>query len=105
MNARTVGMAKTKMADLFHSSIYTKFGHMRAVSDGDSLIRLDWDQSPFPEPDRPNDVSRETCHQLTAYIAGERRSFQLPLKAEDKSPIARFWLTSMARIPYGSVMT
>ena len=98
-------MAKTKMADLFHSSIYTKFGHMRAVSDGDSLIRLDWDQSPFPEPDRPNDVSRETCHQLTAYIAGERRAFQLPLKPEDKSPTARFWLTVMARIPYGSVMT
>ena len=34
------------MTTLFHVAIETPLGYMRPVSDGASLIRLDWDQSP-----------------------------------------------------------
>lgn len=88
-----------------HVACHTALGHMRAVSDGHHLIRLDWDQKPFPEPDNPDNVSRETCRQLAAYLAGDLLDFDLPLLAEGKSDAARRWLTTMARIPYGTTMT
>ena len=89
----------------FHSSIHTALGHMRAVSDGIHLIRLDWDQDGFAAADRPDDVSHETCRQLSAYLAGELREFALPIRAEGKSDAGRAWLTVMAQIPYGVVVT
>ena len=93
------------LADRFHATLHCAFGHLRAVSDGHNLIRLDWDQRDFAEPDNPDDVSRETCRQLEAYLAGRRRVFALPLLAEGKSDTARAWLTDMAKIPYGTTMT
>ena len=78
---------------------------MRAVSDGTYLIRLDWDQTSFDETDRPDDVSRETCRQLEAYLAGDRQLFELPLMAEGTSAAGREWLRIMARIPYGRLVT
>ena len=89
----------------FHTSIHTGLGHMRAISDGTHLIRLDWDQDRFDTADRPDDVSRETCRQLEAYLAGDRRAFELPLLAEGKSATGRAWLAVMAQIPYGRVVT
>ena len=89
----------------YHTAHQTELGHMRAVSDGRHLIRLDWDQRAFPDPDNPDDVSRETCRQLAAYLAGNMMTFDLPLLAEGKSDTARRWLTAMARIPYGTTMT
>ena len=93
------------MTDRFHCSIHTALGHMRAISDGTHLIRLDWDQTAFADSDRPDDVSRETCRQLESYLAGTRRLFELPIMAEGKSAAGRAWLVAMARIPYGTVVT
>ena len=89
----------------FHSSIHTALGHMRAVSNGTHLVRLDWDQDGFEAVDRPDDVSRETCRQLESYLSGERRMFELPVMAEGKSEAGRAWLEVMAHIPYGRVVT
>ena len=93
------------MTTLFHVAIETPLGYMRPVSDGASLIRLDWDQSPFSAPDNPDDVSRETSAQLIAYLDGSLRDFRLPLRAEGKSAASHAWLEAMARIPYGAVVT
>ena len=93
------------MAHSFHVTFATPLGYMRPVSDGNHLIRLDWDQSRFAEADNPDDVSRETMAQLGAYLEGDRKSFDLPLRAEGKSPVARDWLAVMAAIPYGRVIT
>ena len=93
------------MTPTFHSTINTRLGHMRAVSDGTHLIRLDWDQSLFDTPDHPDDVSRETVAQLDAYLAGRLTVFNLPLRAEGKSPAGHAWLEAMAQIPYGTVIT
>jgi hypothetical protein len=65
----------------FHTTCHSRFGYMRAVSDGRHLIRLDWDQERFAAPENPDDVSRETCRQLAAYLAGRRTFFDLPLAA------------------------
>lgn len=97
--------ADTPLTGQFHTRLHSRFGHMRAISDGRYLIRLDWDQYPFAAPDNPDDVSRETCHQIAAYLAGTRRHFTLPILAEGKSTIARSWLAAMARIPYGTTIS
>ena len=93
------------MKQHFHSSIHTALGNMRAVSNGTHLVRLDWNQDGFETIERPDDVSRETCHQLESYLSGERRMFELPIMAEGKSEAGRAWLEVMARIPYGRVVT
>jgi len=93
------------MTQTFHTTIITMLGHMRPVSDGQYLIRLDWDQAGFGSADRPDDVSRETAAQLEAYLAGRLKRFSLPLRAEGKSPAGHAWLEAMARIPYGTVVT
>jgi len=96
---------KTMVTNRFHTTLHSDFGYMRAISDGRNLIRLDWGQIPFAEPDHQDDVSRETCRQLAAYLAGTRHTFTLPLNAEGTSDIGRSWLEVMARIPYGRTIT
>ena len=93
------------MTQTFHTTIITDLGHIRPVSDGRHLIRLDWDQTPFAGEDHPDDVSRETAAQLEAYLAGRLQIFDLPLRAEGKSPAGHAWLQAMAKIPYGVVIT
>ena len=93
------------MAQRFHITLDTPFGYMRPISDGQYLIRLDWDQSRFAEADNPDDVSRETMAQLTAYLEGTRTTFELPVCADGKSQTGRMWLEVMSRIPYGTVVT
>ena len=46
------------MTTPFQMTFHSPLGWIRAVSDGTALIRLDWDQSRWDEPDRPDDVSR-----------------------------------------------
>ena len=98
-------MTDTPMTGAYCATCHTALGHMRAISDGRHLIRLDWDQQGFAAPDTPDDVSRETCRQLVAYLAGDLLAFDLPLRAEGKSDTARRWLDVMATIPYGTTMT
>jgi methylated-DNA-[protein]-cysteine S-methyltransferase len=96
---------KDPVAGLFHTTLHSKFGYMRAVSDELNLIRLDWNQETFAQRDNPDDVSRETCEQLATYLAGERKAFDLPLLAVGKSETGRLWLAVMALIPYGTTMS
>ena len=86
-------------------SLKTDFGWLRAVSDGNSLIRLDWNQTGWPEPDRPDHVSRETKVQLQAFFKGELQQFALPLAPAGKSDTGRHWLDIMSKIPYGTVIS
>jgi len=88
-----------------HTAFQSPLGWIRPVSDGTALVRLDWDQLRWPEPDHPDDVSRETVRQLEAYFAGEQRAFDLPLNPEGKSAAAKHWLTIMTTIPYGHTVT
>ena len=93
------------MTTLFHDTIDTPLGYMRPVSDGTSLIQLDWSQSRFSAPNNPDDVSRETSNQLIAYFSGSLKGFRLPVRAKGKSAAGHVWLEAMAGIPYGAVIT
>ena len=91
------------MKQLFATTFPTRLGYMRAVSDEAGLIRLDWEQTPFPDNNHDNDVSRETSQQVLAYLSGELQDFTLPLSPKAASPKLRDWLTHIVAIPYGEV--
>ncbi|MBT6122340.1 MAG: methylated-DNA--[protein]-cysteine S-methyltransferase [Candidatus Puniceispirillum sp.] len=93
------------MPALYHTAFSTSLGWMRPVSDGTALIRLDWEQSAWPEDDQTDNVSRETKRQILEYLAGHRKGFDLPLAPEGKTASGYAWLTAMARIPYGVTMS
>ena len=90
---------------LYMSSLKTDFGWLRPISDGNSLIRLDWNQTGWHEPDRPNHVSRETKSQLKAFFNGYLQQFDLPLAPAGKNASGRYWLNIMEKIPYGTTMS
>lgn len=102
------------MTGRFYITFHTPLGWMRPISDGTSLIRLDWQQSRWGDEygDRYDDaqepidnVSRETKQQILDYLAGTRTGFDLPLAPEGKSKSGCDWLTAMARIPYGTTVS
>ena len=98
------------MTEFFHITFHTPLGWMRPISDGTSLIRLDWEQSspeqsPWDDDDHIDNVSRETRMQILQYLAGNRRDFDLPLAPEGKTASGCDWLTAMARIPYGQTVS
>ena len=88
------------LQQVYMTSLQTDFGWMRPISDGSSLVRLDWNQTGWLEQDRPDDVSRETKSQLQAFFSGPLQQFVLPLATIGKSAMVRYWLTFMAKIPY-----
>lgn len=95
---------------LYSSIIHTPLGYMRAVATDAGLARLDWQQTPFiPYPRREdnlqNDVSRETIHQLDAYLAGRMSNFTLPLDLSDVSTPLQKWLEILSSIPYGTTIS
>ena len=49
---------------------------------------------------KPTKLLEDAKRQLTAYFAGKRKSFDLPVKPEGSPDEQRVW-DSMAKIPYG----
>ena len=103
-------MHKTDTTDLsqisrFSQRTHTSLGWIRAISDGQHLIYLDWNQTGWTEHDQPDDVSRETITQLTAYFHVDLRSFDLPLLPAGTSRSRRRWLDAMATIPFGTTIS
>ena len=94
-----------KKYPLFTWRCYTCIGWFRAISDGKSLICLNWNQTGWTDIDRPDIVSRETIAQLKAYFDGQLRCFDLPLNPKGVSQSRCYWLDIMATIPYGTTIT
>ena len=80
-----------------HQSCQTPVGWLRAISDGAHLVRLDWNQIGWKGPDRPDDVSRETINQLTAYFAGRLTAFTIPLRPAGGSQLTPSHKDNVAR--------
>jgi len=89
----------------FHSSCHTPLGWIRAISNGSALIYLDWNQTGWRDTDNPDYVSRETIAQITAYFAGQRQNFNVPLDPAGASQSRRNWLSIMAEIPFGTTVS
>ena len=90
---------------IFSQRTCTALGWIRAISDGQHLVYLDWNQTGWTDNDQPDDVSRETIAQLTAYFLGHLRRFDLPLLPIGTSPSRRRWLDVMATIPFGTTIS
>ena len=90
---------------LFSQRTQTSLGWIRAISDGQHLIHLDRNQTGWTDHDRPDDVSRETITQLTAYLQGGLRFFDLPLRPAGASQSLRCWLDVIATIPFGTTIS
>ena len=90
---------------IFSQRTHTSLGWIRAISDGQHLIYLDWNQTGWTDHDQPNDISRETIAQLIAYFQGDLRCFDLPLLPAGASQSQRRWLDIMATIPFGTTIS
>jgi len=90
---------------MFTSSITTPLGHMRACVNPSGLFALDWQQTPFLQPDHETDVSRETVRQIHLYLSGALKVFSVPLDLSNQSPAFQKWLDVLAGIPYGQTVT
>ena len=93
------------LTQVYMTSLQTDFGWMRPISDGNSLIRLDWNQTGWLEIDRPDYVSRETKSQLQAFFNGHLKQFVLPIAPVGKNATGRYWLNIMAKIPFGTLVS
>ncbi len=87
--------------------LQSEIGWFRPICTTAGLAHLDWQEADFASdlPDLNPDVSRDTLTQLTAYLAGNLRSFTLPLDFSAFSMAARRWLDCLGRIPYGQVIS
>ena len=90
---------------MYFTTLSTPLGFMRPVSTGTAIMRLDWQQHPFSDADRPDHVSRETCDELNAYLNGENLHFSTPLDLSAQSIKLRQWLSVMQQIPIGNTIS
>ena len=90
---------------MYTSSFNSPLGYMRACSNDIGLYRLDWQQKPFIRADRENDVSRETIKQIQHYFNSQLSDFKVPLDLSSYSPALVKWLSVLATVPFGDVIT
>ena len=91
---------------LYFTSLKTDFGWIRPISNGQNLIRLDWNQTGWDDLA----IIRTMFHvkqkaSLKLFLPAHLHQFNLPLAPVGKSAAGKQWLEVMARIPYGTVMT
>ena len=95
-----------KSGQIFSSSMRTELGYMRALCSSDGLFRLVWQQYAFEMPDDlETTVSRETLRQLSLYLSGKLKCFNVPLDLSAQSRAFKRWLEVMVTIPYGQTIT
>ncbi len=90
---------------MYFTTLTTPLGYMRAHSTGTALFRLDWQQTPFVDADRADDVSRETISELEGYMNGKIRTFTIPIDLSALSTSLQLWLQAMQKIPYGRTVS
>jgi len=84
----------------------TELGYMGALCSSNGLFRLVWQQHAFEMPDKEEStISRETIRQLSLYLSGELKCFNIPLDLSAQSKAFQRWLEIMTTIPYGKTIT
>lgn len=85
------------------ATLTTPIGELLLVSDGAALTAVQFDDARrgAPTPDGADDpVIAEAAAQLRAYFAGERTTFDLPLRAAG-TPFEQGVWRALEQIPYG----
>ena len=90
---------------MYASSFRSPLGYVRAYSNDTGLYKLDWQQTPFMRADQGNDISRETIEQLKHYFNSQLSDFKVPLDLSSYSPSLVKWLSVLATVPFGNVIT
>ena len=90
---------------MFTSTFHSPLGYMRACSNEIGLYKLDWQQKPFMTTDQENDISRETIKQIKHYFNSQLSEFKVPLDLSCHSPAFLKWLSVLATVPFGDVIT
>jgi methylated-DNA-[protein]-cysteine S-methyltransferase len=92
-----------------HALLATSLGELTVVREADALTGLYFPRH-WPRPDRTAFGPRvdagfeDVAHQLDEYLAGDRSSFELPLKASGTDFDQRVW-ELIAEIPHGQTTT
>jgi methylated-DNA-[protein]-cysteine S-methyltransferase len=106
--AHAVG--KDEIMSVRHTKVGTQLGELTLVADGDELTGLYFPHHWYRPPEESfgrrvpaaadDPVFGEASRQLAEYLAGTRRSFDLPLAARGDDFQQRVWALIRA-IPYG----
>ena len=89
------------VADMLHRDIDTQFGALTLSEQDGAIVRLDWGVS--GASDR-SDVLDAACVQLAQYDAGDRTTFELPLRVGG-SQVQQDVCAAMFAIPFGDTCT
>ena len=92
---------------LHHTTVATPIGELLLLGDGDALceIRFDAAEVPAGSPRRDDGVLGEAARQLREYAAGERTTFDVPLRPRFGGGFERRVWAHVAAIPYGTTTT
>lgn len=90
---------------MYTSSFHSPLGYIRACSNDTGLYGLEWQQKPFIRTEQENDVSRETIRQIKHYFNSQLSVFTVPLDLSSYSPALVKWLSVLATVPFGDVIT
>jgi methylated-DNA-[protein]-cysteine S-methyltransferase len=93
----------------YFTTVASPVGELLLTSDGDALTgillpRPGRAQAPRPEWLRDDAPFRETREQLDAYFAGDRQTFDLPLRPEGTAFQLQVW-RELCNIPYGATIS
>ena len=97
------------MTHIAHTKLATSLGELTLVRDDGALTGLYFPRH-WPRPDRAafgprtDEGFEEVARQLGEYLAGDRGTFELPLKANGTGFDRRVW-ELIAEIPYGQTTT
>ncbi len=99
---RTITTSETTYFSLFPSPV----GDLLLASDGAALTGLHMAGGSTPEPGwlRDDEPFQDVRAQLTEYLAGERRTFDLPLRPVGTLFQRRVW-DELCRIPFGETIS
>jgi methylated-DNA-[protein]-cysteine S-methyltransferase len=82
----------------------TPIGPLELRAQDGALTGVRFDGDPGAPTSTADPLLREVAAQLTAYLAGERETFELPLHAAG-TPFQRAVWEALARIPHGTTTT
>jgi methylated-DNA-[protein]-cysteine S-methyltransferase len=88
----------------YFDTLTTKLGELLLTSDGQSLTGLRVDDPPPPEAVRSKPKLKEAVAQLRAYLAGELRTFALPME-QPGTPFQKSVWDELTRIPFGETIS
>ena len=90
-----------KMGRMRQRDITTQFGALTLVEEDDLIVRLIWGASGRADASPVLDAA---CAQLTAYDAGTRQAFDVPMRVQGGA-LQQAVCAAMADIPFGETLT